>query len=335
MADSVRVAILRGGIDGERDVSLLSGTNIRDAAKAAGYAVVDVVVEPDGTWSLDGAPATDLLAALARLKREVDLVFPVLHGRFGEDGVLQGALEAARIPYFGCGVTTSSVAMDKILSRRVAGSIGLEIAPGVEGGPDRRTAEIERIASAARGLAFPVFVKPACSGSSVGVTRVSDPGQLVEAISTALEVGGRVVIESSVVGQEVSCPVIGDAGLDRTALPVIAIVPKGHEFFDYQAKYTTGHCDEICPAPIPEELTKRLQAAAIRVHDALLCTGVSRSDFIVREDGSFVFLEVNTMPGMSQYSLVPKSLAAAGISMATQVKRWIESALAQRGNARR
>jgi D-alanine-D-alanine ligase len=245
----------------------------------------------------------------------------------GEDGVLQGALEAAAIPYVGCGIAASAVAMDKLLSRCVARSIGLEVANGVEGGPDDSRAEIDRVVRACAALGLPLFVKPACSGSSVGVTRVTDRAELGAAIATALREGGRVVVEEGIAGSEVSCPIVGDAGRDSRALPLIAIVPKGHDFFDYEAKYTSGHSDEICPAPVPESVARVVSSAAKAMHDALGCRGISRSDFIIRADQSVVFLEINTMPGMSQLSLVPKALAAAGIDFADQCVAWVDGAL--------
>ncbi len=333
MATRPMVAVVRGGTSGEREISLLSGGSIRDGLVKAGFPVLDVVIAGDGRWAIDGKPPMDILDALLAVKRSADIVFPVLHGPFGEDGVLQGALEAIRMPYVGCGVAASALAMDKLLSRRLAKSLGLSIADGVEGGPDHSRAEIERIAKAAEALTFPLFVKPACSGSSVGVTRVTDRKELESAIEIALRpdpatrAAGRVVVESGVAGNEVSCPIIGDAGVDSRALPLIAIVPKGHAFFDYEAKYSAGHSDEICPAPVPPEVAATVSRAANAVHDALGCSGVSRSDFIVRADGSCVFLEVNTMPGMSPLSLVPKALAAAGIPFHDQCAKWVESAL--------
>jgi D-alanine-D-alanine ligase len=322
------VAVLRGGPGGEREISLLSGQCVLDAVRESRHPALDVVIDAHGGWSIDGGPALSLLEALARLSRVADVVFPVLHGPFGEDGVLQGALQSAGLRYVGCGVADSAVAMDKVLARRIAASCGLAISRGVEGGPDRSDSEVARVARESSALRFPLFVKPACSGSSVGVTRVVEAKELELAIRVALDEGGRVIVEEAAEGTEVSCPVVGDAGFAPRALPVIAIVPKGHAFFDYEAKYVAGHSDEICPAPLPADLAARLQAAAIAMHEALGCRGVSRSDFIVTADRDFVFLETNTMPGLSRLSLVPKSLAAAGIPFAEQCARWIDSALA-------
>lgn len=324
MAARVLVAVVRGGTSGEREISLLSGGSVRDGLVREGFPTLDVVIDEDGFVSIDGAATIPIGSALAHLKERGAIVFPVLHGPFGEDGVFQGALETAGLDYVGSGVAASAVAMDKLLSRRIAQSIGLSIAPGVEGGPDDSPAETQRIADAAERLGFPLFVKPACSGSSVGVTRVKSRAELEPAITLALREGGRVVVEAGVAGAEVSCPILGDAGLESRALPLIAIVPKGHDFFDYEAKYSAGHSDEICPAPVSKEISDRVSVAAKAIHDTLGCASISRSDFIVRDDGSCVFLEVNTMPGMSPLSLVPKSLAAAGIPFQVQCGRWVE-----------
>jgi D-alanine-D-alanine ligase len=329
-----RVAILRGGPSGEREISLLSGRSVLDAARLAGHHALDVVVERDLSLTFESGERSEFHHGLARLAGEVDVVFPVLHGPFGEDGVLQGALEIARIPYVGCGVTASALAMDKLLARRVAASLGLEVARAVAGGPRNDAAERRRIGEQVLALAPPWFVKPSCSGSSVGVTRVVAPEALEAALAAALVHGGRLVVEEGIAGHEVSCPVVGDAGIDARPLPVVAIVPKGHDFFDYEAKYRAGHSDEICPAPIAPELEARLRAAALAVHEELGCRAVSRSDFIVRDDGSLVFLEINTMPGMSSLSLVPKSLAAAGIPFEAMVSEWVEMARSRQGVAR-
>lgn len=336
MAVPACVAVVRGGTGGEREISLLSGGSVRDGLISAGLTVLDVVIDSEGRASIDGGASESILAVLGRLAALGAVVFPVLHGPFGEDGVFQGALETAGLRYVGSGVAASAVAMDKILSRRIARSIGLEIAPGVEGGPDDSEAEVRRIAADVERLGFPCFVKPACSGSSVGVTRVATRAELEPAIRAALAEGGRVVVERGVEGAEVSCPILGDAGARSRALPLIAIVPKGHDFFDYEAKYSAGHSDEICPAPVAPEIVARVSAAAKAIHDALGCASISRSDFIVRADGSPVFLEINTMPGMSPLSLVPKALAAAGIPFAEQCAAWVDEVVSRpvRGRTR-
>lgn len=327
------VAVIRGGRGGEAEISRLSGASVRDALVRAGHRVVDVVIDPEGRWSFGGGGALPVASAVAELVRCADVVFPVLHGPFGEDGTLQGMLETVEIPYVGSGVCASALAMDKVLARKVAGASGIRVAAGVEGGPDRGDAEVARIARAAASLALPLFVKPACSGSSVGVTRVDRAPLLAAAIAKALAEGGRVVVEEGVTGVEVSCPVVGDAYGDRRALPPIAIVPRGHDFFDYQAKYTPGHCDEICPAPVSADRTREVQRLACEIHDLFGCRSLSRSDFILPERGAAVFLEINTMPGMSPLSLVPKAIAAAGESFDEVVSGWCSAAHAKRTGA--
>lgn len=324
-----RVAVFRGGISGERAVSLESGAAVWDALQELGLPAMDVLILADGRFQVDGAAPVAVGEALAPIKAGADLVFIALHGTFGEDGVVQGLLDAAGIPYVGSGVCSSAVAMDKGLSRRIAESLGMRVAPAVEGGPDTGPAALQALAARVATLRPPWFVKPSCSGSSVGVARVEDPALLRDALLAGLAEGSRVIVESSITGMEVSCPVVGDAHVDALALDVIEIVPRGSSFFDYKAKYTVGEAEEICPARIPDALAARLKQAAVDLHDALGCRDLSRSDFIVRddgEDGEIVFLELNTLPGLTRVSLFPKAATAAGWTYADLIGRLVDGA---------
>ena len=325
--EETTVAVLRGGPSGEREISLQSGKAVLDALRSIDVRCIDVEVGVDLRYSIDGGPPLDLPAALAVwLDRRV-VVFPALHGPFGEDGVVQGLLEAAGLPFVGSPVGACSLAMDKLLSRRVATTLGLAVADAVETGPGSTDAELDAAIEATRAIAAPWFVKPNASGSSVGVTRVDQEGDLRGAIRTALAEPGRVVIESAVSGVEVSVPVLGDAHRDAGALPVIEIAPKGHDFFDYEAKYTPGVTDEICPARIADDDATRLSEAAVLLHDTFGCRGLSRSDFILRPDGGFVYLETNTLPGLTEVSLFPKGAAAAGMTYPELIATLVELAM--------
>jgi D-alanine-D-alanine ligase len=271
------------------------------------------------------------VAAAAEADRlgAMDMVFLALHGGIGEDGTLQGFLDTCGIPYVGSGVAASALAMDKGLSRRIATSLGLRVAPAVEGFVGRADARAGLLNAAAR-LALPLFVKPNGSGSSVGVSRVAKAAELGEAVARAAAECAQVLIESAVAGREVSCPVLGDAHRDARALPVVEVVPKRQAFFDYRAKYTEGETEEICPARLEAAATKWLQAAAVRLHDALGCRSLSRSDFIVPADGGEpVFLEINTLPGMTPLSLLPLAARTEGMSYERLCAHLVEHALAR------
>lgn len=311
--NKARVAVCCGGPSGEREISLLSGRSVLAALREAGHVAIGVEIGRDGRFAFDGAAPVALELALPQLRSAADVVFPALHGAFGEDGTFQGLLECAGLRYVGSGVAAAALAMDKDLTRRVAQSYGVRLAPGVAARNVHSADAAARLLADAARLAFPVFVKPSRSGSSVGVTRVTDAAALAGAVTAALQHDDCLVIEAGVAGVEVSCPVLGDAGPDARALPVVEIVPKAHAFFDYQAKYTVGHSDEICPARIDEGVTRAIQAASVALHDAFGCRSMSRSDFIVPATGEPVFLELNVLPGMTPLSLLPKSAATAGI----------------------
>ncbi len=329
MSARLRIAVLMGGPSAERDVSLHSGAGVAAALRRKGYPVTEIEITADRRWRFPDRAPEAAHVAIDRILREIDVVFPALHGPFGEDGTLQGFLDACGVRYVGSGVAASAVAMDKALTRRVAASIGLRVADAVEGGPANDAAAVAEIAARAAKLTFPLYVKPACSGSSVGVSRVANAGELTPAIAAALAEGGRVVIETGVAGREVSCPVLGDAFRGARALPVVEVRPKGHAFFDYSAKYTPGGSEDLCPAPLPAETTRALQESAVRIHDHLGCRSLSRSDFMVPERGEPVFLETNTLPGMTDLSLVPLAARTAGMSYEELCAHLVEGAAAR------
>jgi D-alanine-D-alanine ligase len=322
-----RVAVCCGGPSGEREISLLSGRSILAALREAGHAAVAVEIGRDGRFAFDGGAAMDLERALPLLRAQSDVVFPALHGAFGEDGTFQGLLECAQLRYVGSGVAAAAVAMDKDLTRRLAQTYGVRLAPGVTARNVHATkaARADLLAAASR-LDFPLFVKPSRSGSSVGVTRVANLAALEQAVDAALRHDDCLVIEQGVVGVEVSCPVLGDAGDGARALPIVEIVPKSHEFFDYEAKYTAGHSDEICPARITAAAARSIQDASVRLHNALDCRSMSRSDFMVPAHGDPVFLELNVLPGMTPLSLLPKSAATFGIAYPELCSRLAQEA---------
>lgn len=325
----LRIAVLSGGTSREHGISVKSGAAVAAGLASLGHTVLPVSIGTDGRWTLPGSgpralPGASELsrppaAALAELspgasESAIDVVFVALHGAFGEDGTVQGFLETAGVPYTGSGVAASAFAMDKERTKEILSHHGIATSPWTS--VDRadwtsdRLRVVQRIESA---VGLPAVVKMPREGSSFGVTIAEDRGALERAIDEAMQgEDGRALVERRLSGIEVTCPVLGNRNGSLRALPIVEIVPKGREFFDFQAKYQ-GASDEICPARIDEAVAQRVRDAAIVAHRVLGCDGVSRSDFIVDADGRPWYLETNTVPGMTEQSLCPLSARTAGI----------------------
>ncbi len=295
-----RVAVLKGGVSREREVSLRSGAAVAAALRKRGHEVREVDLGP--------AMAEQLLP----LQGSVDAAFLALHGRLGEDGTVQGLLELLAIPYTGSGVLASALAIDKRMSKRVFRAHGIPVADDVT----ITAAEIAAsgLQRAAEGIAvdlgFPCIVKPNCEGSTLGTFRVRNTEELEEALRGALAYDRLLLVERFIEGREMTVGLLGD---EPIVLPVLEVVAsKG--FYDYECKYTRGMTEYLVPAPIPESLSRELQRLAVQAHNALGCEGVSRVDFMLDERGGAFCLEVNTIPGMTELSLVPKAAAAMGYS---------------------
>lgn len=307
-----RVAVIMGGVSGEREVSLRSGAAVSSALQELGYRVLEVDLGPSA------------LEQLSALRSEVDAVFLVLHGRLGEDGTVQGALELLGLPYTGSGVLASALAMDKRMSKRVFRAEGIPVADElVITSTDVGGAGLRRVAEGiALDLGFPCMVKPAGEGSTLGSSKASNTEELEEALRQALGYDDVVLVERYIRGRELTVGLLGE---EPEALPVLEVVAsKG--VYDYECKYTQGMTEYLVPAPIPEKLAAELQRLAVRAHRALGCEGVSRVDFMVDEEGRAYCLEVNTLPGMTELSLVPKAAAAAGYSFVEMVERILRTA---------
>ena len=296
----IKVALLAGGCSAEREVSLKGAEAVKKALAARGFPYVFF------------DPAEDL-PRLAAQAQDFDVAFLVLHGPGGEDGTIQGFLDSLGLRYQGAGVLGSALAMDKVLAKVLYQRAGLPVPQGVEW---RKGAPLPRLES------FPVVVKPASQGSSVGMSLVSGPEALEEALDLASRFEARVLIEEYVSGRELTVGILGEE-----ALPVVEIIPgEGHTFFDYEAKYTPGLTEEICPAEIPEEVAAKAQEYALRAHEALRLRHYSRTDFIWNEKGIFV-LETNTIPGMTETSLLPLAARVAGYTFEDLVEKLLELAL--------
>jgi D-alanine-D-alanine ligase len=297
-----KVAVLYGGRSTEREVSLKTGKGCAEALRGKGYDVA--LVDAD-------------LEVAARLREaRVQVAFVALHGRWGEDGCIQGLLESMGIPYTGSGVLSSALGMDKVFSKLLFRDAGLAVA-------EYRVFPPKRAGSITVGelpFGLPAVVKPAGEGSSVGVHIVRDGEALAAACKDAATYKGDVIVERYIKGAEIQVAV-----LDGEALGAIEVVP-AREFYDYEAKYTAGTTQYFYPARLPEAHTRRVMQAAVTAHDVLGCSGVTRTDFIITADGTPYILEVNTLPGMTPTSLVPKIAAGNGISFADLCERLLEGA---------
>lgn len=293
-----KVAVLMGGRSGERKVSLDSGSRVLAALQRQG---VDA-------QAFD--PAERALGELAAFDR----AFVALHGRYGEDGTIQGALELMGVPYTGSGVMASAVGMDKWRTKLLWRSVGLPTPDFAMLGEDCDFDAVERR------LGLPMFVKPACEGSSIGVARVSQAGGLRAAYREAARHDASVIAEQAILGGEYTVAILGEE-----ALPVVRIVP-ATEFYDYAAKYLRDDTQYLCPCGLPEAREREMRAQALEAFRILGCRGWGRVDFLSDETGEAFLLEVNTSPGMTDHSLVPMAARAAGISYEQLVWRVLEQA---------
>jgi len=353
-AGKIRVGVLTGGASAERDISLATGAQIAASLDSNRFEVV--LLDPlafmarnpeitadqreqaqrliTGGGQLDPrhqlprglekqiesasralVPATRVMANV----EPIDVVLIALHGTWGEDGRIQGLLDTIGVPYTGSGVLASALAMDKEVAKQVLAAAGLDVPRGVVvTGTTKSDLEL------ASSVGLPAFVKPVASGSSVGASIVAQAVDLPPAISLALKYDSRALVEEQITGgRELTVAVIGND--DLTALPVIEILTK-RAFFDYSAKYDAGESEEVCPADIPPDAAKRAQDLAVRAHRALHCRGMSRLDLMWSKD-RMVALEVNTIPGMTANSLLPKAARAAGIKFGDLLERFIDWAL--------
>lgn len=301
-----RVGVLMGGASTEREISLKSGTAVFEALKERLPDVVAIDIQTEN-------PKDN--AALIK-SQGIECAFIALHGRFGEDGQIQGILEELRIPYTGSGVNASRLAMDKIASRKIFQVHRLQV-------PKYKVLERSTHNSNRRvhkTIALPLVIKPATHGSSIGLSIVDYADDVEKAIGTAFSFDERVLVEEYIMGREVTVGILKDR-----PLPVIEIVPK-KRFFDYEAKYQAGMTDYIVPAAIDDAMARAVQRAALQAHTLLGCDGCSRVDLIIRSDNTPFILEVNTIPGFTATSLLPKAARLVGIDFAELCVRLIELA---------
>jgi D-alanine-D-alanine ligase len=302
------IALLSGGISSERDVSIASGNQVYEALDREKYDIIRYDPKSDLPRLIEDAP-------------KIGAALIILHGPFGEDGTVQGLLELLKIPYQGAGVLGSAIGMNKIASKQLYEKSGLRIPADMV---FKRNDVLDPVDCADR-LGLPLVVKPVGSGSSVGISIVKSTDALKDAMDKAFVEDDEILVETFIKGIELTGGVIGNETLQ--ALPIIEIIPDdSHEFFDYDAKYTAGVTQEICPARIDDAMTEKAQACAKKAHRAIFCKGYSRTDMILMDEEIYV-LETNTIPGMTPTSLLPQAAEAAGISFSELLDRLIELSL--------
>jgi D-alanine-D-alanine ligase len=356
----IRVAVVYGGRSSEHGVSVVSAGSVLSALDPEKYDVVQIGITPQGGWMLTdadpaalsisgrtlpevekgtsvvlaGDPTASGLVALepgegVHVLDSVDVVFPVLHGRFGEDGTIQGLLEMAGVPYVGAGVFASAAAMDKAFTKKLLAAADLPVGAYAVLRRDRSVS----VADVAH-LGLPVFVKPARAGSSVGITKVTDWSELAEAVDVAFRHDDKALVEAAVEGREVECGVIEDHdGRPVASLPAEIRLVRGHEWYDFEAKYLDDSCEFDIPPDLAAETIAHIQELACAAFDAIDCAGLARVDFFVRPSGEVVVNEVNTMPGFTPISMFPRMWAESGVDYPTLVDRLIAAAL-RRGASR-
>ena len=326
MSPRVRVAVLAGGRSSEHEVSLESARSVVAALDPSRYETVVVEIDRGGRWELSSGGAELLRSSVETLSvvadsapaatlGRVDVVFPVRHGPFGEDGTVQGLLELAGVPYVGAGVAASALCMDKDLFKAVLRDRGIPVA---------RNVTLREGDEPAHPFDYPLFVKPARLGSSVGISKVRDASELTAAVELARRHDDKVLVEEGVEGVEVECGVLGNG--DPVASVVGEIVAHA-DWYDYSAKYDAGGMDIVVPARISAEADARVQELAVESFVATDCEGMARIDFFVRPDGEVIVNEINTIPGFTSTSVYAKLFEATGISYAALLDRLIELAL--------
>jgi D-alanine-D-alanine ligase len=356
--------VVFGGRSSEHAVSCVSAGSVLQAIDRDRYEVVPIGISRDGRWVL-AADDPDRLAitegrlpevsangssvvlagdptsrdlvlrepgAVPRALGAVDVVFPLLHGPYGEDGTLQGLLELAGVPYVGSGVLASAAAMDKGHMKALLAAAGLPVGPYVVITPRQWREDPAAVRESVAALGFPVFVKPARAGSSVGITKVKAPADLDAAIEAAHAHDPRVVVEAAIEGREIECGVLEGqgGGGPEASVPAEVVVHGGHEFYDFEAKYLPDQGTElVVPAQLPDAVSTEIRTLACQAFDALTCEGLARVDFFVQPDGRVLVNEVNTMPGFTPLSMFPLMWKASGLDYPELVDRLITTALAR------
>jgi D-alanine-D-alanine ligase len=361
MAKKLRIGVIFGGRSGEHEVSIRSARSVIEAMDTSKYEVVPVAITKTGNWlapavsarllpegtqrrlssrilgqsradvSIIGDPSRRGLARLDRNDKAepIDVVFPVLHGTFGEDGTIQGLLEMAAVPFVGCGTLASACGMDKVAMKALFQEVGLPICKHTwllrsefEHEPERALRRV------VKEIGFPAFVKPANLGSSVGVSKASDKKSLAQAIELAARYDRKIMVEEAVEGREIECAVIGNDDPQASLPGEYVIHEESAHFLDYTEKYSsTGNVEFVVPARVSKAVAKRIQKMAVEAYKAIDASGLSRVDFFLKPEGQLLLNEINTLPGLTDVSGFPKMWEASGVPFSQIIDQLIELAI--------
>ena len=327
----IKVAVIYGGMSTEHDVSVVSAKNVIENLNIGKYEIHKIEISKNGEWLSNGKRIKNIVEEL----QKVDVVFPVLHGLYGEDGTIQGMLELLRIPYVGCKVLASSICMDKVYTKYILNGAKINMAKfvyiqneNIYIDDDLEEVELkndEIIDVVEKKLGFPVFVKPSNSGSSVGVTKANNGAELIKAIQTASMYDKKVLIEEAIVGKEVECAVLGN---DKVLASTVGEILSAEDFYTYDAKYNNTESKTVIPANIPKEVIDKIKKIAIKAFKAVDGSGLARVDFFVQNKTNKIYLnEINTMPGFTSISMYPKLWEHEGLSYSELLDQLIKLAL--------
>jgi len=310
----LRVAVVYGGRSGEHEISIRSAKAILAGMDPAKYEKIEYFIDQEGKWS------PQAIGPEPGAHPEIDVVFPVLHGTFGEDGTIQGLFELADMPYVGAGVLGSSVSMDKEMMKRVCTERMLPVVDYVT--VTREKADIDSICAR---LPFPMFVKPANLGSSVGISKAHDRAELEAAVALAAQYDRKVIVERGIAGRELECAVLGN---DQPIASLPCEILPSREFYDYDDKYLLDRAETKVPADLPAEKTAELRRLAVECYRAVECAGMARVDFLLEQStGKLYINEINTIPGFTSISMYPKMWEASGLGFSALIDRLIDLAL--------
>ena len=348
----LNVAVIFGGCSYEHDISIESASTIISNIPTSKYNVIPIYITKEGKWLLYDGEVTNIKnidfekfgtpttistdrdrKGVMRMVGEkfknvkIDVFFPVLHGRNGEDGTIQGIFEIADVPYVGCGVLSSAVSMDKVFTKLIVNNTKIKQASFLsfkKEDLEDMNAVVKRIRSK---LGYPCFVKPAISGSSIGISKANDKKELVEAINIAIKHDSKILVEKFIKGRELECAVLGSGGKD-TLVSTVGEVDAADEFYDFESKYNNPESKTIIPAEIPEEYIKEIQNSALEIFKLLNCSGLSRVDFFLEEGTNKIFFnEINTLPGFTNISMYPMLCDTMGFSISDLLDKLIQLAL--------
>ncbi|OGI29428.1 MAG: hypothetical protein A2287_04090 [Candidatus Melainabacteria bacterium RIFOXYA12_FULL_32_12] len=306
---NTRIGVLCGGMSSEREVSLRSGKNCYEALQRLGYKNAELI-------------DVDKNISKILIDKNIEIAYIALHGKYGEDGCIQGLLEILGIPYTGCGVKASAIAMDKEYTKRILKTQNLPVIPSIV------INSLEELRKNTINLNYPIMIKPVSEGSSIGMTKVDSEAELEEAVKTAQNFQSEVMLEEYITGKSITVGVL-DVDSETIATPILEFRTKT-EWYDYEAKYTHGMTEFILPAEIPHDLTEEIKELSVQAHNAIGAKGMSRVDFVLSQDNVPYILEINTIPGMTDLSDLPAQARAMGIDYDNLVRIILESALTKK-----